>query len=242
LPAIDIRDQYEIMKLFKIRGFEYGNWVNQEQRFNFLVSAVIAFQDLNNILKFKNNIGFDKNIGIAFGARGQSGAAAHFEPDTFMINLTKNSGIGSFAHEYGHAIDYFFGTYIDQSRVFRSLTFGRSTSQHFEFNQYKKGGLRYMACNIVFNIIYTNKGQISKSYERLKKFKSGDYWFRHNEIFARAFEQYIHYKLDKLNIKNTFLTKYKYDSDSYLFQEDMKRIIPIFDELIFGLQKYARGI
>ncbi|MCK5606627.1 hypothetical protein KAR91_32295, partial [Candidatus Pacearchaeota archaeon] len=45
----------------------------------------------------------------AFGARGAglSGAAAHYEPDRKVINLTKMNGAGSLAHEWSHAFDDF---------------------------------------------------------------------------------------------------------------------------------------
>jgi len=56
---------------------------------------------------------------LAFGARGKGGkgaAAAHYEPDTtgkvtddtVVINLTRENGPGSLAHEWFHAIDNYF--------------------------------------------------------------------------------------------------------------------------------------
>jgi FtsZ-binding cell division protein ZapB len=41
-------------------------------------------------------------------ARGGK-AAAHYEPGRRVINLTKLSGAGTLAHEYGHALDHYLG-------------------------------------------------------------------------------------------------------------------------------------
>jgi hypothetical protein len=48
-------------------------------------------------------------LGLAFGARGKGRAAAHYEPGKLVINLTKLSGAGTLAHEWGHALDHYFG-------------------------------------------------------------------------------------------------------------------------------------
>jgi len=53
------------------------------------------------------------NLGVAFGARGKGGknaGFAHYEPSKIVINLTKMSGAGSLAHEWGHALDDYFGS------------------------------------------------------------------------------------------------------------------------------------
>lgn len=45
-------------------------------------------------------VGFNGMLGVAFGSRGRSAAMAHYEPSNRVINLTKNSGFGSFGHEF----------------------------------------------------------------------------------------------------------------------------------------------
>lgn len=82
-------DQTEVIKRFQLKGLEYGNWLNQEDRYNYFLACQIALFDLQNILQFGYNIGLSKTLGIAFGARGCSSALAHFEPELFMINLTR---------------------------------------------------------------------------------------------------------------------------------------------------------
>lgn len=220
-------DQYEIIKKYKLKGFEYGNWVSNNDRYDRLEATAESLENLAKIMGTKN-IGCDGTIGIAFGARGHTKALAHFEPHTFMINLTKQKGFGSLAHEYGHALDYFFGMYVDQSREYSSLVGGHTTRMVLPL---EGGTLRKQAVKIV-NEITTYKGNKTATYERLEKnFAGNEYWFRRSEIFARAFEQWIRYRMDKKSIKNTFLSKQKYESASYILPVDFNRIAPEMDKL-----------
>ncbi len=221
-------DQYEILKLYNLKGFEWGNWLSNNDRSDKLHAAAISLRDLSKVMR-STNLGMDGTIGLAFGARGMSGAKAHFEPSTFMINLTKNSGDNSLAHEYGHAVDYFFGTYIDQNRNYRSLVGGSSTARKLKDNRGSQ--LRTLANGIVDSIIMDGK-MLSESYQRLIKAKSGDYWRSRNEIWARFFEQYVAYKLNFMNLKNPFLMKSKYESSTYLCKRDFERVLPAMDTFI----------
>ena len=222
-------EQSEIIKRFSIKGFEYGNWVNNNDRHDRLQATAESLDNLSKIIGTKN-IGCDGMIGIAFGARGKSKALAHFEPNTFMINLTKEKGFGSLAHEYGHALDYFFGMYVDQSREYTSLVGGRTTRQYILPTG---GDLRMLAMQIVNDIIHTPDGKKTETYNRWEvNFGDAEYWFRRNEIFARFFEQWVRSKLDHRKIKNTFLSKRKYESVSYLLSGDFKRVSRKMDVLI----------
>jgi len=251
-----------IVDYFQLKGISYGNWVTNEDRFNYSAALVMSLYDLNRVLRFNNNIGMSGTIGTAFGARGRGRALAHFEPWSFMINLTRyhkisipkeiteskrlaikdenflsTGGKGSLAHEYGHALDYFFGSYIEKNSLHRSITNGHETAMYFK-NIHKMDSMRYLANEIILSIIWKKRpikrtgGEHSESYEALMERTSSDYWFRHNELFARAFEQYIQHKAKKLKIQNVFLTKFKYKSITYLSPADFKRVIPLFDKLM----------
>jgi hypothetical protein len=222
-------DQFEIIKKYRLKGFEYGNWVNNNDRFDFLQATAESMEDISKILHTKN-IGCDGTVGVAFGARGHSGAKAHFEPGTFMINLTKENGFNSLAHEYGHALDYFFGMFVDQSHEYTSLVGGRSEKRIISDDG---GSLRKMA-NDVVNSITTFNGAQTDTYKGLISLygDKGGYWFRRNEIFARAFEQWMQHKLAEKKIKNTFLTKSKYENGNYMTKTDFKRVLPLMDKLI----------
>lgn len=98
----------DLMDAFGFRGIEYGNWVTQTQRQEVLDHAYCAFMDLAEVLQIPPKaLSLEGKLGIAFGSRGQGGrTCAHFEPDRFVINLTKLTGAGALAHEMGHAFDY----------------------------------------------------------------------------------------------------------------------------------------
>jgi hypothetical protein len=226
-----------LLKNFKLRGIEFGNWVNNDARNSYLIAAIVALTDLNSITGFgSKGIGF-KKLGLAFGARGMSKAAGHFEPGTWVINLTRyqrgsfldeSGGLGALAHEYGHFLDYYFGTYHNDGSPYRSLTLGRTTAQNIlPVIPYKNGDtMQGIACKIVETCIN------SKYYEKLQKNFSGDYWFRHNEIFARCFEQYIQRKLTAKGISNIFLTQRKYENVAYPDEALAKKLTPMFAKLL----------
>ena len=97
----------EMLSAFKFHGGEFGTWENDDTRQDSLDKAYDAFHDLALVLGINpDQVAFGERLSIAFGARGNSSAAAHFEPAREVINLTKTNGSGSLAHEYGHAIDF----------------------------------------------------------------------------------------------------------------------------------------
>ena len=268
-------DQTGFIKKFKLNGLEYGNWLSQEDRYNYFLSFQIALFDLQSILQFGYNLGLNKTIGVAFGARGKSRASGHFEPDTFMINLprykeakkvkdlmgrpvfgdkttaqvkhilfTKTGGVGTFGHEYGHSLDYYFGTYIEQDikhGKYRTLTQGWSTTDTPDIG-YREMSMRYDANMIIHKLIWKNEKEYTKYYALIKKGVENetlpDYWIRHVELFARAFEVYINHKLTEKGIKNAFLVQNKYDGQwPYASGDTLKAIIPHFDSLIAKMRK-----
>lgn len=91
---------------FGFAGGEFGNWMNENDRQASLDYGYDALMDLADALAIEpKDISFGGELSIAFGSRGVSGAAAHYEPLRQVINLTKMHGAGSLAHEWGHAFD-----------------------------------------------------------------------------------------------------------------------------------------
>ena len=135
---------------------------------------------------------------------------AHFEPAAMAINLTKVGGNHSFAHEYAHALDYFFGMHYDQCKKFDYLSGG-----HAPLNSLKDnigGELRTVTVQIVKEAARQFEAALgTKKFEDL--LKEADYWYRPNEIFARSFEAWVAYSFSKVddgtsfNYRNSFLCK-----------------------------------
>ncbi|MBF0247042.1 MAG: hypothetical protein HQL36_03060 [Alphaproteobacteria bacterium] len=95
---------------FGFRGVEFGNWVASDERQKSVNLAYDALHDLADILGIDpDTLSLGGTLGLAFGARGSGRALAHYEPGKMVINLTKMSGAGALAHEWGHALDHYFG-------------------------------------------------------------------------------------------------------------------------------------
>lgn len=97
----------------KFRAGEFGVWLNENDRQTSLNMCYDAMRDLARVLNIRpEDISLNGTLAIAWGARGKGGAgagAAHYEPMRQVINLTKMSGAGCLAHEWGHALDHAIG-------------------------------------------------------------------------------------------------------------------------------------
>jgi hypothetical protein len=260
----DVNSPERIEKIFQIRGFQFGNWVTTEDRFNYLACFYICLFDLNKILKFKkNNLGLSGSLGIALGSRGVPNALAHYEPKNVVINISRykredvlkkefeawgqippktipkevrfihTGGIGSFAHEYGHFLDGEFGMYTEPFKDVPFLT-GRGGSLTKRRIKYPKNLVIRNLVEDLFETLFWEKAKTKKKTNfslRLEKTKS-DYLENRQEIFARTFEQYISYKMGKIQIKNLFMVKLKYNANHYLKLDELKKIEPILDKIV----------
>lgn len=101
----DIEGQ-DFINDFKIRGGEFGNWVNETERQQNMNFAYDSFKDIALAIGIRDeDIALGGRLNIAFGARGHGAALAHYEPLREVINLTRMKGAGALAHEYFHAMD-----------------------------------------------------------------------------------------------------------------------------------------
>lgn len=226
-----------LLQAYSLKGFEFGNWTTQSERNGFANDIATTLMEMSKWMGTWN-IGFDHNIGIAFGARGSRGAAAHYEPGLNMINLTRRMGIGSLAHEYGHALDYCFGAFVDQNPLYTALSGGDSiwTSLSPTVAEYKAnngGQLRALTNCIVDSI------KNSDSFAILRMSKTKPYWRRRTEVFARFFEQYVCYIYKQKGQTNKILTKswehyilFAKKFGIYLSERDFLRIKPVADQLL----------
>ena len=83
----------DMLNVFGFYGGEFGNWLNENDRQANLNYSYEAFADLAKALNISNeDITFKGRLSIAYGARGASKAAAHYEPERKVINLTKMKG------------------------------------------------------------------------------------------------------------------------------------------------------
>ncbi|MCQ2387928.1 MAG: hypothetical protein MJ066_05760 [Clostridia bacterium] len=243
--APDVRVSHEqvlkLMDYYNLKGFEFGQWLNQAERIDHVLAAASCLNDLEKV--FGKNIGIDGNVGLAFGARGSKGAAAHFEPVNNMINLTKKQGAGCLAHEYGHALDYNLGAYVDQNRRYAFLSGGSSTALTIPENT--GGPLRTFVNKIVDFCANTDgykkiRNANPKAETNLeKRFAAAKgYYLQRTEIFARFCEVYFAHLFES----NQYLAKeieiYEYKNNwQYIKKAEFKKIKPTADKLFKLINK-----
>ncbi len=239
-------DLYAIMAKYNIKGFEFGNWVTQEERAEYVSSIVSTLEDLFSVLGSRN-IGINRNVGVAFGARGSRGAAAHYEPVLNMINLTRYNGAGSLAHEYGHALDYNLGSFLDQHKDHPALSGGRSVAASLPENT--GGQLRAYVNQIVDSIRngknFAKMEMVNKeAMERGQNPVYSPYWFRRTEVFARFFEQYVCYCLAQNKISNRLLVKqwtHYMSYPVYVDKDDFLKVKPVADKLMKEIARFLNS-
>ena len=104
----------DLIDTFGFRGINFGNWMkgdaNVAERQLHLNHAYDSFMDLAEVLGVEPRaMSLGGTLGLAIGAQGNGGTyAAHFMPGVNEINITRTSGAGSLAHEWGHALDHLY--------------------------------------------------------------------------------------------------------------------------------------
>ena len=155
----------DILNNFGFKGGEFGNWVSQTERQEFLNYAQNAFTDLAIALDIDaSSLGQNNEMNIAFGSRGKglTGAVAHFEPEKRVINMTRLKGAGSLAHEYGHSID----NYLSRCGGYNENGMATTNIRNPKLSDNMK--------NAIDNVINAIKYNISTNQEEINK-KNGIY-------------------------------------------------------------------
>lgn len=215
--------EHETLLKYKFRGFEFGNWVSQAERYDMFKAFQGCCEDISKFLKTEN-LGFDNQLAVAFGARGMGGGAkAHYEPALNVVNMTKTKGAGSFLHEYAHALDYCIGAYIDQNKRYTALSGGTTTAQE---KDNVGGQFRFMMNKILLYVRST------EYYKTLKLMTGASmYWCNSTELWARLVEAYFGYFYNGNSAVNYYLVK---PSKTYLHNfvyMKQHEIMPIKEDL-----------
>jgi hypothetical protein len=103
----------DIMDRFGFRGVNLGEYVKAKQGMAqlHLNHVFDSFSDLADLLGVPPMaMSLNGTLGVAVGAQGSGKALAHFVPGVNEINITRDSGAGALAHEFGHAVDHYFAT------------------------------------------------------------------------------------------------------------------------------------
>lgn len=165
---------------FPFRGVEFGNWLTQADRVIRLNETFDALHDLCSLCGLSADAATLKSwLAMAFGSRGIPGAAAHFEHSHRVINLTKEHGAGSLAHEWFHSFDAFTAARFDG-------TLGEFAVK--DWGRLPEGELREASRALYSALV---KSPFARRSEDLDYLKGKDYYATIQELAARAFECYV---------------------------------------------------
>lgn len=251
-----------------------GQGKNEKERQGMLNSFYDAIFDLANILGVPPKaLSLNGTLGIGFGSRGSGKFAAHYEPTNLVINLTKTRGAGSLAHELFHAIDRYFQmqrnpewsltkdnnyiTYNPETYYEDQKTGHRLSATRFNELKDKKYGIRNpenwkrvegvrteVAEAFDALVKALDASPMSKRSSLIDKGKSGGYWGRIIERGARAFENYVIFKMQQQGYHNDYLanvtTAEEFSRDlgryPYLLDTELGPVVEAFDNLFSTIE------
>lgn len=215
----------DLKKTFGFASVTYGKYANQQMRQAHTNHAFDALHDLAKRLGLKPvDISLGRTLQLAIGALGHGKYSAtynhnypHPEGGTVnVINLTRDRGDGTLAHEWTHALDYHLrskGEKADElvSQIVRSLRkfydYQRVEQYILGFfgGSYRYGGSMKKATELENAKYWLQRqkfdtGQDTVYYRNAQKLDKGKgakpYWSNEREMLARAFEAWIYDTLD----------------------------------------------
>ena len=228
-----------------MRGLQFGNSVTDDERAHHLRKTAEALVDLADVTGLPDRaISLEGQLGLAFGARGHGRAAAHYEPGTKVINITRKNGVGTLAHEWGHALDDYIGgrTPRGQSRSKVGDTYLSEQTSGLYWD--RMGAKSSQADDPVWKAMDGVRkaiGETDYQYtlrEGLRGYgiKPGSgqygYWTSGREVFARTFERYVQHKLRSKGQENTYLSGLGGESPLWPTEAQIAKMAPAFDELM----------
>lgn len=194
------------METFGFRGVQFGNYVEGPRRQQDLNNAHDAFMDLADLLGCEpSSLSLGGTLGIAFGARGKGGkncGAAHYETEHQVINLTKNNGAGSLAHEWFHALDNYVARGFGAAHGFATELPGSSLPAI---------ALRKLAQEL-------KRQPVLERSKTADRYRSSPYYATTIELAARSFENWVIDGLAQSGSTNDYLANVL-DEDVYAAEQ-----------------------
>lgn len=240
---------------------------NKSERQGMMNHAYDALLDLAKILNVPSRaLSLDGTLGLAFGARGSGWGSAHYEPGRMVINLTKTRGAGTFAHEFFHALDHYFHRQRQDSRTGgREETYityapeqyyrEQSTGHRLPVKRFEElsamgrirnpenwkliDGVRPEVSQAFSNLVKAlDASPMSKRSSLIDKGSKG-YWSRIIGRAARAFENYVIFKMQQEGYHNDYLANVVAVEDfgrdlgryPYLMDGEIAPVAKAFDDL-----------
>lgn len=218
---------------FGFNGVEFGEWKNQKERQDSLNRAYDALLDLAGALDVPMQaLSLYGTLGLAFGARGRGGrnpAAAHYEQERTVINLTKKNGAGSLAHEWFHAIDNHLAKEdAKNGGTPATLTSKGQTRTEFMSDRVSTRNSNFSNSD-VGKAFRTLQSAITKQSAWLDRAKKADgarslpYFSTTIELAARGFEKHVIDQLTLRGMRNDYLVNIDERSGAYPSSRESQR-------------------
>lgn len=197
----------ELQNTFGLAGIQFGESLSQTERQKMLNQAYDAMMDLSSVLGFKPrwmglNKGGGKRLALALAARGKGGAVAHYEPGYTVINLTRENGAGSLAHEWAHALDHHLADFtLVNERSFGCDSIFRGVLE-FPGQHPAHRPLQALAQQLLRrDTPYFGQARALDAMPYAKR----NYWSDPTEMLARAFEAWVGDEIAKQGQSNSWL-------------------------------------
>lgn len=209
----------DLKKTFGFASITYGNYADAKTRQLHTNHAFDALHDLAKRRGIKpEHISLNGSLHLTIGALGHGKYSAFFSPayphpdgrQVKVINLTRDRGDGSLAHEWLHALDDYLrgkGFNSQMNRVVNSLKYWFNKEKATErFKRFLKGDSYYSTSKndhrgnaltwIGQQIRHESDArEVTKYYSEAMSLDKGrgskKYWSNDEELFARAFESFM---------------------------------------------------
>lgn len=232
-----------------LRGVEFGRGISQRERQEVCDLAFDAFYDLCQVLRLPAPAAsLWGRAGIAFGSRGLGpGVLGHFEPQAFVVHMDGWNGAGVLAHEMGHAVDCMLAEACGLGR--------RSYLSEGVAAGWREHTIARMMADVIDACMKGRDGAPTTFLldSRTQDGRSGGrYWSSPVEMFARAFETWVHDALAARGRRNDFLVsrqagervtglEWRVLCSVYPKGSERRRIVYMMDEFLRVAMPIAEG-
>lgn len=206
------------LKNYCFKGGQFGNWLTEKDRVVSMNMAYDSFFDLSNLLNIDaHDIGLNRNLNIAFGARGYGTASATYSLEYRVINLTKTRGAGSLCHEWIHALDH----YIAIKNGYPLTMFSDLIDKNLDVRSNVKILDNYPAFAELIKVMKYGVENPNSNFRTFSKFYKDslfldktkgydDYYTKPCEMLARASSAYVYLKAKKNELVSDYLLGHAY--------------------------------
>lgn len=212
----------ELFERFGIKGLVSGNNVPQIERTMLRNAIYDGLLDMEYITGLNAKSLINGELNISYGSSGEPDSLAYYRPYTNtgepcqIISLNRDTGLGSFSHEFKHFFDHRLCRLVGEKCGFSSFNRPMSFSEQFNeslgrfasINAMTKLKAEYPATYRLMEMVCKKDSPVflKKMYHNAELLDGKTkYWSRPCEMLARAAACYFADKLKDENFKNDFL-------------------------------------